>query len=314
MHCPICQSEARRFGKDRHKNQRFQCLTCKKTWTDIPARPLGSMRINLDDACRVLQLLLEGMSVRAAARCSGMNRSTILDLMVMVGERCETMLAGRIKNHPVVDVQCDEIWSFVQMKEKTRQKLHPDEAEIGDAYCFTAIERESKLLVAWHLGTRCREDTIYFAAKLGDATTGRFQLTTDGFKPYKTVMPLIIPDADFAQLIKEYATLDHGKYSPGEVIGVEKRKVNGHPKEEKICTSHVERANLTIRMQNRRFTRLTNAFSKKWRNHQAALALQFAFYNFVRVHQTLKMTPAMKAGLETRPWTIRDLIEKSTQS
>src|SRR5438874_2448270 len=229
MRCPTCQNEARRFGKDRHGHQRLQCLDCNKTWTDVPARPLGSMRISIDDAERCLHLLLEGMSVRAAARCSGVNRSTILDLMVMIGERCETMLAGRLKNVPVVDVQCDEIWDFVGMKEKTRQRLHPDQAEVGDAYCFTAVERESKLLIAWHLGTRTTEDTVYFAAKLADATMGKFQLTTDGFKPYQTVIPTILPDADFAVLIKEYATLDSGKYSPGEVIGTKKKPINGNP-------------------------------------------------------------------------------------
>jgi len=312
MLCPVCQTEARKFGKDRHGNQRFQCLECKKTFSDTPARPLGEMRLPLAEAVLCLKLLVEGNSIRSAARISGTNRSTIIDLLLLIGERCETMLAGRIKNVPVVDVQCDEIWGFVGMKEKTRVRQHPELSEVGDAYCFTAIERETKLLLAWHLGTRSTEDTIYFAGKLADATTGNFQITTDGFKPYASAIPVILPNADFAQLIKEYATKVDHKYSPGEVIGTRKKPINGNPAEHRISTSHVERSNLTIRVGNRRMTRLTNAFSKKWENHQASLALTFAYYNFCRVHQTLKMTPAMKAGLEDHAWTLEELILKTS--
>src|SRR5262249_32923259 len=147
----------------------------------------------------------EGNSVRSAMRISGINRTTILNLLVMIGARCETMLNGRIKNVPVVDVQADEVWSYVGMKEKTRLKKHPQATDLGDAYCFTAIERESKLLLAWHVGVRDRESAIWFAAKLAEATSGKFQLTTDGFKPYAKVMPALIPNADFAQLVKQYA-------------------------------------------------------------------------------------------------------------
>ncbi|QEL16463.1 IS1/IS1595 family N-terminal zinc-binding domain-containing protein [Limnoglobus roseus] len=327
MLCPTCQIEARKFGKDRHGNQRFQCLTCKKTFSDKPASPLGDMRLDLDAAEQCLNLLLEGMSIRAAARVTKTNRKTILALLVMMGERCQWLLEGRINKMAVVDVQCDEIWGFVGMKEKTRLSTHPDIVGVGDAYCFTAIERETKMLLAWHLGTRSREDAELFAAMLAAATSGRFQVTTDGFRPYATAIPGAMPHADFAQLVKTYATKgDEGKYSPGEVTGTIKTPKNGHPDEEKISTSHVERHNLTIRMQNRRMTRLTNAFSKKWENHAAALALQFAFYNFCRPHTTLTeatrgedkskkavpTTPAMRAGLEDHPWTVREVIEKSS--
>lgn len=312
MLCPTCQTETRRFGKDRNGNQRFQCRPCKKTITELPTRPLGDMRLPLDKAVLVLRLLVEGNSIRSAMRISGVNRTTIINLLLVIGSRCETMMRGRIKGLPVVDVQCDEVWGFVGMKEKTRLEKHPQATDLGDAYCFTAIERESKLLLAWHLGTRSREDTIWFAAKLREATEGNFQLTTDGFKPYALVMPALLPDADFAQLVKQYATKNDGKYSPGEVIGTRKKKVNGHPDTDRISTSHVERHNLTIRMGNRRMTRLTNAFSKKWASHLASLALTFAYYNFCRPHQTLKMTPAMKAGIEDHPWTLEELILKTS--
>lgn len=323
MNCPACQNVTRKFGRDRKGNQRHQCLTCGKTFADIPARPLGDMRLPMEKALACLKLLVEGNSVRATCRISGVAKRTVLDLLVFVGERCETMLSGRVKDMPVADVQCDEVWDFVGCKEKTRLKKHPEQIEIGDAYCFTAVERNTKLVLAWHLGTRTPEDTEIFADKLADATDGRFQVSTDGFKPYYMAIPNALPFSDFAQLIKEYATKqDEARYSPGEVTGTKKKIVYGNPDPAKICTSHVERHNLTIRMGNRRMTRLTNAFSKKWMNHRASLALTFAYYNFCRPHQTLTAatrgedkskksvptTPAMAAGLEDHPWTMEELV------
>jgi transposase-like protein/IS1 family transposase len=313
MQCPACQNEARKFGKDRDGNQRFQCLTCRKTFADRPARPLGDMRIDMDKALKCLHLLVEGMSIRSTMRVTGTNRNTILDLLALVGGNCERLLAARLKSLPVNDVQVDEVWGFVGMKEKTRERFHEGQDEVGDAYCFIGLERNTKLVLAWHLGRRCKEDTIEFAHKLAAATTGQFQITTDGYKPYKTAVPAILPETDFAQLIKEYATKDDHKYSPGEVIGTKKVVRNGHPDREKISTSHVERQNLTVRMGNRRMTRLTNAFSKKWANHRAMLALSFAYYNFCRNHMTLGTTPAIAAGLEAEVWTLQQLVEKSTQ-
>ena len=327
MLCPTCQAESRKFGKDRDGNQRYQCPTCRKTFADRPTRPLGDMRLPLDKAVFCLNLLIEGNSIRSTSRISGVAKRTILDLLVFIGERCETLLSGRIQNMPVADVQCDEIWGFVAMKEKTRTRKHADQTEVGDAYCFTAVERGTKLILAWHLGTRSKEDAVFFADKLADATTGRFQVTTDGFKPYQTAIPDALPFADFAQLIKEYATkADQHRYSPGEVIGTKKKPCNGHPDPKRVCTSHVERHNLTIRMGNRRMTRLTNAFSKKWGNHQASLALTYAYYNFCRPHQTLTdatreegkravpTTPAMKAGLEDHPWSLEELVRRATST
>ncbi len=283
-------------------------------------RPLGDMRITLDKALVALHHLVEGVSVRATMRLTGTNRNTILDLLALMGGRCEKLLEGRLNRLPVVDVQVDEVWGFVQMKEKTRLRNRPPESEIGAAYCFVGIERETKLVLAWHLGRRSAEDAREFAGKLAEATSGSFQITTDGFKPYKTAIPEAMSGADFAQLVKVYATKDDHRYSPGEVRDTVKKPVNGNPVEERICTSHVERQNLTVRMQNRRMTRLTNAFSKKWANHSAAFALHFAYYNFCRPHQTLtesrgeKCTPAMAAGLEDHPWTLEELVAKSTQS
>ncbi len=314
MRCLFCQTEARKFGKDRDGNQRFQCLTCRKTFSERPARPLGSMRIDLDKALVCLHHLVEGVSIRATMRLTGTNRNTILDLLALVGPNCERLLASRIKDLPVENVEVDEVWGFVGMKEKTRERFYKDQDEVGDAYCFIGMERDTKLILTWHLGRRCPEDTREFIHKMAHATTGRFQITTDGYKPYKTAIPAILGNTDFAQLVKEYATKDDHKYSPGEVSGTKKIVRNGDPDKGKICTSHVERQNLTVRMGNRRMTRLTNAFSKKWANHRAMLALSFCYYNYCRTHQTLKTTPAIAAGLETEVWTLRELVERSTLS
>lgn len=216
--CPSCKAASRKFGTNRNGSQRFQCLTCKKTFSAPTA--LGHMRLPLDVAVLALQLIIEGNSLRSTTRIARVNLRTAIDLLVLVGERCEAMLEGRIQGLPVVDVQCDEIWSFVGMKENRH----------------------------------------------GEGAPQRF--------------------ARYGQ----------------------------------VCTSHVERQNLTIRMGNRRLTRLTNGFSKKWANHAAAFALQFAYCNFCRIHETLtdatkvegkakvKTTPAMAAGLADHPWTLEELV------
>jgi transposase-like protein/IS1 family transposase len=315
MQCPTCQNEARKFGRDRDGNQRFQCQTCRKTFSDRPARLLGDMRIELEKALQVLQLLLEGMSVRATMRVTGINRNTILDLLALMGDRCELLLEDRLKGIPVADVQVDEVWGYVFCKEKKRTRKYEGQEEVGDAYCYIGVERTTKLILAWHLGRRSTEDTHEFARRLAAATSGQFQVTTDGFKPYQTAILSILPGADFATLIKTYATKgDEHRYSPGEVNGTIKAVCCCNPDPDKICTSHVERGNLTIRMQDRRMTRLTNAFSKKWNNRRASMALHFAWFNFGRIHQTLKTTPAVAAGLESRPWTLRELVERSARS
>jgi IS1 family transposase len=266
----------------------------------------------------VLQLLVEGMSVRAAMRVTGVNRNTILSLLVHVGDSCELMLEDRIHKVPVADVQVDEVWGFVFCKEKQREKKYTDQDGVGDAYTFVGIERTTKMVLAWYLGRRDSASTFEFAERLANATSGQFQITSDGFKPYQVAVPGFLPGTDFGVLVKQYATKDDHKYSPGEVNGVVKTRCCGNPDPARICTSHVERNNLNIRMQTRRMTRLTNGFSKKWDNHRASLAIWFAYYNYCRPHQTLtkeagiKTTPAMAAGLENEPWTLRELVERST--
>ena len=196
------------------------------------------------------------------------------------------------------------------MQGKAQPYGNPD---FVDAYCFIAIERTSKLVLTWHLGRRTTQDTEYFVEKLNGATTGKFQVTTDGFGPYFDAIHMSLGiRVDYAQLIKVYAapTDDEHRYSPASVVEAIAKPVWGQPDPERICTSHVERQNLTMRMQIRRLTRLTNAFSKKRVNLWAALALYFAWYNFCRTHRTIRCTPAMEAGISDHIWSVKELMNE----
>ena len=329
MLCHFCKNKVRKFGKDRYGNQRYQCLTCRKTFSDIPPKPLGEMRIPMEDALSVLGLLTEGMSIRASSRRTGVAKDTVISLLVCVGEKCEDFLADRLQSIPAKNVQADEIWGWIKMKEKMRVKKGIESEEVGDAYCYVAIERKTKLILAWHLGRRDGFNTFVFISEVEKNTRGRFQLSTDGWAPYQEAIPVIFESenrpVDHAVIIKNYGKFeDDHRYSPSEVVGIDKHVCCGNPDLNKACTSHIERYNLTIRMQNRRMTRLTNAFSKKWANHAAAFALQFATYNFITPHGTLtknsgdageriKTTPAMAAGLTDHPWTMEELLLEMTK-
>jgi IS1 family transposase len=271
------------------------------------------MRIPVEDAVKCLQLLLDGMSIRAVERFSGVHRDTLCKLILEAGERCRTFLADRLQGVPVADVQVDEIWSWVGKKEKTKiiQKVY--DQTVGDAFAYIGLERNTKLIVSYLLGKRDEFDTHEFAASLRRATSGRFQLSTDGWQPYRTTMPQELGSRiDFSQIIKTFETPPRrtweGKYSPSQIVRTDRKMVCGNPDPKLICTSHVERSNLTLRMTVRRWTRLTNAFSKSWRHHEAALALYIAFYNFVRPHMTLKTTPAVAARLTDHQWTMEELL------
>jgi transposase-like protein/IS1 family transposase len=306
MTCHNCRSKCQKFGRDRKGNQRFRCCQCYKTYSDRPEKLEGSY-VPPQEITSILRLLVEGMSVRSIERITGIHRDTILNVLVLVGERCERLLERMVNGLPVRDVQCDEIWGFVGCKEKRNANGDPLR---GDAYCFVAIERNTKLVLTWHLGRRTTRDTEAFTEKLNEATAGTFQITTDGFKPYRDAVSYSLGTrVDFAQLIKVYASSqEETRYSPAEVVSTEVVPVIGNPNPDKICTSHVERQNLSIRMAMRRVTRLTNAFSKKWQNLKAAYALWFAYYNFCRIHQTLRVTPAMEAGITDHIWTLGEIF------
>jgi len=313
--CPYCWMEAKKFGI-RNGIQRYRCKSCGKMFSDRPARMFGTMRLEPAKAIDCLRLLLEGNSIRSTQRLTGVDRNTIMALLLRAGRNCKFFLEKIIHKIPVNDVQADEIWSFIRCKERVRELLNLPEY-FGDAYCFVALDRKTKLVLAWHLGRRSVRDTELFVKKLRNATWGRYQITTDGFSPYRVAIPwLLNGNVDFAQLVKVYASPREAeqRYSPAQVVDVIYKPVSGDPNLDLICTSHVERQNLTMRMQIRRFTRLTNGFSKKWQHHEAAIALWFAYYNFCRVHSSHKHTPAVAAGITGSVWSVMELMEKAATS
>jgi transposase-like protein/IS1 family transposase len=309
-----CLSTAKRFGFDRYRNQRFRCHVCKKTWSEAKPRTLGTMRINEAKGLMAIQLLVEGCSIRSIERITGIGKAALLRLLVLAGERCQRVMAEKIRNVNLEYVEADEIWGYVFKKEGHKYK--PEEIEntkIGDAYTFVAIEGKSKLVACYELGRRDIPTALRFTDKLQRAASGRFQLTTDGLKAYvEAVEQTFGADIDFAQLVKKYKSDEDGnierRYSPGDFVSAKKVTITGNPELDKVSTSYVERQNLTMRMMMRRLTRLTNAFSKKWENLDKALSLHFAYYNFCRVHKTLRVTPAMEAGITNHVWSIAELL------
>lgn len=314
MTCMDCGTKCQRFGKHRNGLRRFRCPDCLKTFTEPHRLTLGEMYLDEKKAILALKLLVEGNSLSSTERISGVDRNTITKALILAGERCEQLMARVIVNVPVKDVQCDEIWGYVRKKEAHKLPTEANDDSIGDAYCFVAIERYTKLVLNFALGRRSQATTDAFIEGLRAATSGkqRFQISTDGFQPYVSAITTTLSDrCDFAQLIKVYTQgplEEQRRYSPPDVTYAEKVPIMGKPDPAKICTSHVERQNLTIRMSMRRLTRLTNAFSKKWENLWAAYCLHFAFYNFCRIHQTLRVTPAMEAGLTDHVWDLSELL------
>jgi transposase-like protein/IS1 family transposase len=312
MTCHNCKIEAVKAGKDRKGVQRYRCNQCKRRFAEQQEKLLGNMYLNEDKALLCLTLLLEGNSVRSIERITGIGKSTILRLLVLAGERCERIMSQRIKGVAVRDVEADEMWGFVKFKNRHKLNKEIEDSKVGDAYTFVGIERNTKLVLAWHLGQRDTTNTETFTEKLDRATSGRFQLTTDGLATYPDAISYSLGTrVDYAQLIKVYGKNDvegERKYSPPEVVDTVSKPRIGSPDPRRICTSIVERGNLSMRTSIRRLTRLTNAFSKKWDNLHAALALYFAHYNFCRIHSSIRCTPAMESGLTGHIWTLRELL------
>jgi len=251
----------------------------------------------------ILNMLVEGMSMRAISRTVGCSINTVTKLLENAGRACAAYHDETVRNVKVSRVECDEIWSFWYAKEKNVADAKAAPKGAGDVWTWTAIDADSKMILAYEIGDRSAETAYDFMLNLRRRIDGRVQLTTDGHNAYlEPVEEVFGGDIDYAQLIKQYGeprgTAKHErKYSPAVCTGTKKRIVSGDPIEELISTSYVERQNLSMRMGMRRFTRLTNAFSKKLQNHLHMLSLYFVHYNFVRIHKTLKMTPAMAAGV-----------------
>jgi IS1 family transposase len=286
-------------------------------WNDTEPNLLGGMIIDLDRAEMILGMLCEGSSVRAVARLTSTDPHTVIKLLVLVGKRCKRLMARQIRNLIVGRVQCDEVWQFIYCKEKTATKRSYG-PEVGDSYLWTGIERDTKLILAWHLGKRTAWDAEKFCDNLLDATHGHFQLSTDAFTAYPNAIARRFSQrVDYGQVVKIFGSEnpkdEARRYSPARIMECRKKAIFGDPDKRDICTSHVERHNLSLRTFLRRMTRLAIGFSKKWENHEAAVALCLAHYNFCRIHRTLKTTPAVAHGVADAPWTIRELIEATAK-
>lgn len=311
---PECTHPRRKkSGLTKSGTQRYKCLDCGKRFTESTATFAG-MRIGMETAASIISHLCEGTSVRATSRLVGVDVKTILELLALVGSRCKAFLESKIQNVEVQDVQCDEIWQFIYCKRRTAEKLEDTGfgGPCGDSWCWTATERHTKLVLAWHFGRRFAGDADEFCRKVRHATSPNyFKLSSDGYQPYLSAVASNLADrTSYGMLVKIYKGNGEGAraYSPAKIVSARREVIHGNITEAEICTSHVERQNGTIRCFTKRMGRLTYCFSKKWANHEYAMALHFAHYNFCRKHKTLKASPAMASKLADHIWTVEELL------
>ena len=266
-------------------------------------------KLTIEKRVAVIGALAEGNSIRATCRMTGVAKNTVAKLLVDIGRACAEYQDKAMRNLKCSRIQCDEIWSFVGCKQKNVKK---GEHNRGDVWTWTALDADTKLVPCWLVGSRDGGAAYHFIHDLKDRLATRVQLTTDGHKAYLcAIEDAFGSEIDYAQLIKIYGEAgEQGevRYSPAQCTGAKKSVVSGYPDLAHVSTSYTERQNLTMRMSTRRFTRLTNAFSKKLENHEHAIALYFMYYNFCRIHQTLRVTPAMEAGIADHVWSLEEVI------
>ncbi|KMK67148.1 transposase [Puniceibacterium sp. IMCC21224] len=262
----------------------------------------------------IIRLLVEGNSIRATTRIADVSKNTVTKLLEDAGKACAVYHDANVRNVAAKHVQADEIWAFCYAKARNVADAKAAPSDAGDIWTWTAMDRDSKLMISYTVGDRSQGTAREFMFDLASRLANRIQLTTDGHGGYlKAVTDAFSGEVDYAMLIKQYGdptgTKGHErKYSPAECTGAIKEAIFGKPDMAEVGTSHIERQNLTMRMGMRRFTRLTNAFSKKAENHAYAVALHFMHYNFCRVHKTLRMTPAMAANVTDRLWDVEDIV------
>ncbi len=267
-------------------------------------------KLSLQKRSHIINLLVEGNSLRATARIADVSFNTVIKILIDTGKACQQFHDDKVVGVKTERLQCDEIWSFVGCKQKAKDKGAVGE---GDVWTWTALDADSKLIVSWLVGDRDADAACSFMYDVRDRLSNRVQLTTDGHRAYLVAVEKAFEyEVDYAMLVKMYGSSEgtndnERKYSPAECTGCKKTKVMGDPNPKFVSTSYVERQNLTMRMHMRRFTRLTNAFSKKIENHCYAIALHFVYYNFAKIHRSLSVTPAMQAGLMKKPMTIDDI-------
>ena len=270
-------------------------------------------KLPLQKRVLILSMLCEGSSMRSISRVADVSINTITKLLIDAGVACEEFHNRTVANVRVQNLQADEIWAFCMAKRRNVQDMKKPSMDAGDVWTFTSMDRDSKLMISWYSGERDGRNARTFLEDTAARIVGPTQVTTDGFPAYRELISEIFPlDASYGQISKVFSTTpDNGpgrRYSPGVCVGATKDVIFGNADKAKISTSHIERQNLNIRMGLRRFTRLTNGFSKKLENHAHALALYFTFYNFVRIHKTLKMTPAMAAGVTDKLMSLEDIV------
>lgn len=276
-------------------------------------------KLSIKNRAQILSCLVEGNSIRATSRMTGRSKNTIVKLLADVGSACLDYQDRALRKLPCKRIQCDEIWSFCYSKQKNVPEQFQGVYGYGDVYTWTAICADTKLVPAWLVGRRNAEAARVFVDDLCGRLAKRVQLTTDGLKIYlNAVEEAFGADVDYAMLVKLYGDVGgktaERKYSPGECCGAIKGTVTGNPDECHVSTSFVERQNLTMRMSMRRFTRLTNAFSKKVANLEHAVALHFMYYNFARIHMSLRVTPAMEAGISDHVWELEEIAALADKS
>lgn len=260
---------------------------------------------------QIVSCLVEGNSIRSTCRMTGAAKGTVLKLLTDLGDACDAFQDRALVNLPCKRIQADEIWSFCYAKAKNVPESKKGDPNVGDVWTWTALDPESKLMVSWLVGGRDAGYAFEFMSDVAKRLRNHVQLTTDGHGAYLVAVEDAFGlDVSYAQLVKVYGNAPDAerRYSPAVCTGTHRQAVIGEPDPAHVCTSHVERSNLTLRMSSRRFTRLTNAFSKKIDNHRAAVALHFMHYNFARIHQSLRVTPATECGVADRVWDVEDIV------
>ena len=309
MTCRKCQhTEFKKSGRNRNHTQRFKCLNCRTTFSEV--RPtIGSHYISPEDAEKALIMMLEGMSVRAISRITGIHRDTILSLMVTASEKAKQVFDKMVQNIRPKFVQLDELWCMVGCHGKRVTVDSP--AGWGDAWTWLALDSDSKMILSHYIGPRNTVSAYKFVKDLSERTLGTYQITSDALRGYVgAIEEWYGADVHFAQLQKIYGRTEAGPewYGGGTVIAAVPKVKTGSPDWSRISTSHIERANLSVRMHIRRFARKTNAISKKLDMLKAAVTLFVVWYDFCRVHQTLRVTPAMESGITDHVWSLGELL------
>jgi IS1 family transposase len=276
--------------------------------------PIGGHRESGTGRVQVINCLVEGNSIRSAERMTGTHRDTVCRLLVEVGDGCAKLMDEQMRELPSRRIEVDEIWAYVGKKQRHMTVLD-DPRRVGDQYTFVALDPETKIVPSYRVGSRDLPTATAFITDLSERLANRVQLSSDALAAYvATTEQAFGADIDYGQIVKAYETepVERGRYSPPHVVGAVRSVIVGNPDPAHISTSLIERQNLTMRMSMRRFTRLTNAFSKKVENLRAAVSLHFAHYNFVRVHRSLRVTPAMEAGVSERLWSLDELVERTS--